>query len=121
MLLAAAHRSEFLPGAVLYLKLYALGLPAMGIYNCGNGILSATGDTKRPLLYLTVAGVLNVILNLVFVIGCGMAAEAWLSPAPSHSGVCAAHYHPPAAPQTPAVMDIRAGCGCTTWPPSVCC
>lgn len=60
---------------MLYLKLYALGLPAMGIYNCGNGILSATGDTKRPLLYLTVAGVLNVILNLVFVIGCGMAAE----------------------------------------------
>ena len=68
-------KEEFLPGAVLYLKLYALGLPAMGIYNCGNGILSATGDTKRPLLYLTVAGVLNVILNLVFVIGCGMAAE----------------------------------------------
>lgn len=60
---------------MLYLKLYALGLPAMGIYNCGNGILSATGDTNRPLLYLTVAGVLNVILNLVFVIGCGMAAE----------------------------------------------
>ena len=41
-------KEEFLPGAVLYLKLYALGLPAMGIYNCGNGILSATGDTKRP-------------------------------------------------------------------------
>ena len=38
-------KEEFLPGAVLYLKLYALGLPAMGIYNCGNGILSATGDT----------------------------------------------------------------------------
>ena len=68
-------KEEFLPGAVLYLKLYALGLPAMGIYNCGNGILSATGDTKRPLIYLSVAGVLNVILNLFFVIGCNMAAE----------------------------------------------
>ena len=68
-------KEEFLPGAVLYLKLYALGLPAMGIYNCGNGILSATGDTKRPLIYLTVAGVLNVVLNLFFVIGCRMAAE----------------------------------------------
>ena len=68
-------KEEFLPGAVLYLKLYALGLPAMGIYNCGNGILSATGDTKRPLIYLSVAGVLNVILNLVFVIGCRMSAE----------------------------------------------
>ena len=61
-------KEEFLPGAVLYLKLYALGLPAMGIYNCGNGILSATGDTKRPLIYLSVAGVLNVLLNLFFVI-----------------------------------------------------
>ena len=54
---------------MLYLKPYALGLPAMGIYNCGTGSLSATGDTKRPLLYQTVAGVLNVILNLVFVSG----------------------------------------------------
>ena len=61
-------KEEFLPGAVLYLKLYALGLPAMGIYNCGNGILSATGDTKRPLIYLSVASVLNVLLNLFFVI-----------------------------------------------------
>ena len=68
-------KEEFLPGAVLYLKLYALGLPAMGIYNCGNGIMSAMGDTRRPLLYLSVAGVLNVILNLFFVIRCHMAAE----------------------------------------------
>ena len=62
-------KEEFLPGAVLYLKLYAIGLPGMGLYNCGNGILSATGDTKRPLVYLFIAGVLNVVLNLVFVIG----------------------------------------------------
>jgi len=68
-------KEEFLPGAVLYLRIYALGLPGIGIYNCGNGILSATGDTKRPLIYLSVAGVLNVILNLVFVIGCRMSAE----------------------------------------------
>lgn len=68
-------KEEFLPGAVLYLRIYALGLPGMGIYNCGNGILSATGDTKRPLIYLSVAGVLNVILNLFFVIGCNMSAE----------------------------------------------
>ena len=68
-------QEDFLPGAVLYLRIYALGLPGMGIYNCGNGILSATGDTKRPLVYLSVAGVLNVILNLVFVIGCRMSAE----------------------------------------------
>ena len=54
-------KEEFLPGAVLYLKLYAIGLPGMGLYNCGNGILSATGDTKRPLVYLFIAGVLNVV------------------------------------------------------------
>lgn len=114
-------KEEFLPGAVLYLKLYALGLPAMGIYNCGNGILSATGDTKRPLLYLTVAGVLNVILNLVFVSAAAWRPRAWLSPAPSHSGClrCSSSSICCTA-RTPAAW-ISASCGCTTWPPSVCC
>nr|WP_294528378.1 MATE family efflux transporter [uncultured Blautia sp.] len=68
-------KPELIDGAILYMKIYALGMPAMAVYNCGNGILSAAGDTKRPLLYLTVAGVLNVLLNLFFVIGCHMAAE----------------------------------------------
>lgn len=68
-------KDELLPGAALYLKIYALGLPPMALYNCGNGIMSATGDTRRPLLYLTAAGVLNVLLNLFFVIRCHMAAD----------------------------------------------
>ncbi len=68
-------KDELMEGAVNYLKIYALGLPAMGIYNCGNGIMSATGDTRRPLLYLSTAGILNVILNLFFVIQCHLAAE----------------------------------------------
>lgn len=68
-------KSEFLDAAVLYLKIYALGLPAMAVYNFGNGVLSAAGDTKKPLLYLAIAGVLNVILNLIFVIGFHMAAS----------------------------------------------
>ena len=50
-------------------------MPAMALYNFGNGVLSATGDTKRPLLYLSLSGVLNVILNLFFVIKCHMAAD----------------------------------------------
>ena len=50
-------------------------MPGMALYNCGNGILSATGDTKRPLVYLSIAGIVNVILNLFFVIVCHMAAE----------------------------------------------
>ena len=64
-----------LPGAVLYFRIYALGMPALGIFNFGNAVLSASGDTKRPLAYLTAAGILNVILNLFFVIVCKMAAD----------------------------------------------
>ena len=68
-------KEDLLSGAVLYFRIYALGMPALGIFNCGNAILSANGDTKRPLTYLVIAGILNVILNLFFVIVCGMAAE----------------------------------------------
>lgn len=61
-------KDDLIGQASLYLKIYAVGLPAMGVYNFGNGVLSARGDTKRPLYYLAAAGVLNVILNLFFVI-----------------------------------------------------
>ena len=75
-LLGILHtKEELMDSAVLYLKIYALGMPGMALYNCGNGILSATGDTKRPLVYLSIAGIVNVILNLFFVIVCHMAAE----------------------------------------------
>lgn len=68
-------KKDLLAGAVLYFRIYALGMPALGIFNFGNALLSATGDTRRPLLYLTIAGILNILLNLFFVIVCGMAAE----------------------------------------------
>ena len=68
-------KDELIDSAVLYLKIYSLGLPAMAVYNFGNGVLSACGETKRPLLYLTAAGILNVILNLFFVIVCKKAAD----------------------------------------------
>ena len=68
-------KDDLLPGAVLYFRIYALGMPALGIFNFGNAVLSASGDTKRPLVYLTAAGILNVILNLFFVIVCKMAAD----------------------------------------------
>ena len=54
--------------AALYLRIYFLGMPAMMIYNFGSAVLRAKGDTKRPLYYLTAAGVINVCLNLFFVI-----------------------------------------------------
>ncbi|MBQ4052436.1 MAG: MATE family efflux transporter [Clostridia bacterium] len=59
---------EQLPLAALYMKIYFAGIIAMLLYNFGAAILRAAGDTKRPLIYLSIAGVLNVILNCVFVI-----------------------------------------------------
>ena len=43
-------KDDLLPGAVLYFRIYALGMPALGIFNFGNAVLSASGDTKRPLI-----------------------------------------------------------------------
>lgn len=63
-------KDELIGGAALYLKIYFLGIPAMAVYNFGSGVLSAVGDTKRPLYYLLTAGIINVILNLFFVIVC---------------------------------------------------
>lgn len=74
MLMLLHTKDDLIGQASLYLKIYAIGLPAMGIYNFGNGVLSARGETKRPLYYLAIAGVLNVILNLFFVIVLHMAA-----------------------------------------------
>lgn len=54
--------------AVLYTRIYFLGVPGFLLYNFGASILRAAGDTKRPLIYLTVSGILNVLLNLLFVI-----------------------------------------------------
>lgn len=57
-----------LPLSTLYIRIYFLGMPAMLVYNFGAAILRAVGDTRRPLYYLLVSGILNVVLNLVFVI-----------------------------------------------------
>lgn len=65
-------KQELFEGALLYTKIYFLGMPALAVYNFGNGVLSAIGDTKRPLYYLSFAGILNVILNLIFVISFDM-------------------------------------------------
>lgn len=57
-----------LPLASLYVRIYFAGMPVILLYNYGSAILRAIGDTKRPLYYLAIAGVLNIILNLIFVI-----------------------------------------------------
>ena len=65
-------KDELIDGAELYLRVYFLGMPAMAVFNFGNAVLSAAGDTKKPLYYLATAGVLNVALNLFFVVVCGL-------------------------------------------------
>ena len=61
---------DVLPLAALYLRIYFAGITATMLYNFGSAILRAIGDTKRPLYYLTTAGIINVLLNLFFVIVC---------------------------------------------------
>lgn len=63
---------EVLDLAVLYLRIYFVGMTSTMVYNFGSAILRAVGDTKRPLYYLLGAGIINVILNLFFVIACKM-------------------------------------------------
>lgn len=75
-LLTLLHtKTELIDGATLYLHIYFLGMPAMALYNFGNAVLSAAGDTRRPLVYLLIAGILNVCLNLFFVIVCKMSED----------------------------------------------
>lgn len=58
--------------SALYMRIYFVGMPGFMLYNFGAAILRSVGDTKRPLYFLSVAGVINVILNLIFVIKLNM-------------------------------------------------
>lgn len=61
--------SDVLPLAQVYLRVYLIGIPFISLFNFGSAVLRSGGDTKRPMYCLIVAGVLNVILNLILVIG----------------------------------------------------
>ncbi|MCQ2520819.1 MAG: MATE family efflux transporter [Lachnospiraceae bacterium] len=61
--------------SALYVMIYFAGLPFSMLYNFGSSILRAVGDTKRPLFFLSLAGVFNVGLNLLFVTQCHMSVE----------------------------------------------
>lgn len=63
---------EVLSLAVVYLRIYFLGMTSAMVYNFGSAILRAIGDTQRPLYYLFASGIINVILNLFFVVVCHM-------------------------------------------------
>lgn len=67
--------AEILPGACLYMRIFACGFPVSLLYNFGAAILRACGDTRRPMYFLMFSGLVNVLLNLLFVVAFGMAAE----------------------------------------------
>ena len=59
---------DVIDGAALYVRIYFLGMPANMLYNFGSAAMRAVGDTKRPMYYLMIAGLVNVLLNLLLVI-----------------------------------------------------
>ncbi len=66
---------EVLPGATLYLKIICLGFPASMIYNYIAAMLRSAGDSTRPLIFLSISGILNVVLNIIFIVAFGMDVE----------------------------------------------
>lgn len=111
MLTMLKTREELLDKAVLYLRIYYLGMPALAIYNFGNAVYSAVGNTKKPLYYLGFSGVLNIILNLFFVIVCHMDV-AGVALAQYHFPVCICSINPAGTARAKTFMPcIRESCG----------
>lgn len=75
LLLWMGTPAEVLPGACLYLRIFACGFPVSLLYNFGAAVLRACGDTRRPMYFLMFSGLINVLLNLLFVCVFGMAAN----------------------------------------------
>ena len=72
MLTLMGTTSDLIDQAVLYMRIVFIGMPAMMVYDFGAGILRAVGDTRRPLLYLFAGGIVNIGLNLFFVLAFNM-------------------------------------------------
>ncbi len=68
LLLLMQVPENVLPYSITYLRIYFIGVPAIVVYNFGAAILRAIGDTRRPLFFLTAAGVINIFANLFFVL-----------------------------------------------------
>ena len=66
---------DVLTPASVYLRIYFSGMFGLLVYNMGSAILRAVGDTKRPLYFLCLSSVMNIVLDLLFVVGLGMAIE----------------------------------------------
>jgi len=68
-------KEELFDNALLYLRIICIGIPANILYNFGASVLRSIGDSKSSLYILSFSGILNVILNLVFVILCDMTVD----------------------------------------------
>jgi len=68
-------KDVFIDQSVIYMQIICIGIPASAVYNFGASILRSVGDSKTPLYILSATGVVNVILNLVFVIGFNMSVD----------------------------------------------
>lgn len=68
-------KDELMSRALLYMQIICLGIPATSVYNFGAASLRSVGDSKTPLIILSTSGVINVLLNLFFVIVCHMAVD----------------------------------------------
>ncbi len=68
-------KPDVIDGATLYLRIIFCGVPASSVYNYGASILRSVGDSKRPLIILATTGLVNVLLNLFFVIVCHMTVD----------------------------------------------
>lgn len=66
---------DVLPYSTLYLRIYAAGMPVILLYNFESAIFRSQGDTRTPLICLTVSGIINVLLNLFFVVGLHMSVD----------------------------------------------
>ena len=70
LLTAIQTPADILDSAILYLRIYFIGYPFLMLYDFGSAILRAKGDSRRPFFALTLSGIVNVGLNLFFVIVC---------------------------------------------------
>ena len=79
MLRMMSTPEDVMQDATIYLRIYFGGITGLLIYNMGSGILRAVGDTTRPLLFLILTSLLNIALDLLFVLGfrMGIAGVAW--------------------------------------------
>lgn len=68
LLVAIDTPADILEYSVLYMQIYFLGAPAMMIYNFGAALLRSVGETKKPLFYLLIAGIVNLVVNVITVL-----------------------------------------------------